>query len=519
MTTTSVDSGRVRPAGWRPLRHFTERSLLGFLIVAVAGVGFGVLLALVRLHWSPLYTADRGVAAALNARVAGSPTTVATLEAIARLGGRPIMIWLVAAAVVMLLARRRTRLALFLVVAGAGALVLDPSVKTLVGRLRPVVEDPVAHAPGNSFPSGHALGSAVVYGALLLVFLPAVRGRWRTAVITVVALLVTAVGITRIALGVHFLSDVLAGWLLAAAWLGVTAHAFRAWRAEAARPAPPSSLTTGRAPSSLTTARAPTAGVEPSSLAAGLEPEAAADLEPAPDERHLLEHPRAATAEILTGWVLVFGILYAFGMLVSYYVRGTWVDSLDMGVERWLADHRTPLLNDLSYLGSKAGDTHAILLISLLVCPLALAFWKRWRPILFLVLAMFGELTLFLASSEAVGRPRPPVEHLDGRLPTDAFPSGHIAATLCLWTTIAILVLPRVRHWSRWIVLALAVLMPVVVALSRMYRGMHHPTDVVGALILAAAWIGLLYWAVRPNEEITPSVPGPRPPASDRVPS
>ena len=62
---------------------------------------------------------------------------------------------------------------------------------------------------------------------------------------------------------------------------------------------------------------------------------------------------------------------------------------------------------------------------------------------LFLVLAMFGELTLFLVTAAAVGRPRPPVQQLDGQMPTSSFPSGHIAATLCLWVSIALLVTAR----------------------------------------------------------------------------
>jgi undecaprenyl-diphosphatase len=378
--------------------------------------------------------------------------------------------------VVLLLARRRVRLALFLTVAGLGALFLDPSMKTLVGRLRPVVEAPVATAPGNSFPSGHALGSAVVYGALLLIFLPAMRGRWRLVLPAVLGLIVVAVGVTRVALGVHFVSDVLAGWLLAAAWLGVTAHAFRLWRLEIGRPATP--------------------------VTAGLEPEARDQIVPAPDEDRVLPHPLAGAAEILTGWVLVFGTLYAFGMLVSYRLRDSWVDRVDMGTVRWLAEQRTPWLNDLSWYWSKAGDTHAILFVSLLVLPVALAFWRRWRPVLFVVLVMFGELSLFLATSEAVGRPRPPVPHLDGPLPTDAFPSGHIAATMCLYAALAVLVVPRVSHWWRWIAVVLAVVMPVGVALSRMYRGMHHPTDLVGATLLTVLWVGLLYWVVKPNEDV-----------------
>jgi undecaprenyl-diphosphatase len=234
----------------------------------------------------------------------------------------------------------------------------------------------------------------------------------------------------------------------------------------------------------------------------GLEPEAARDITPAPDEERVLPHPWAGAAQIAVGWVLVFGTLYAFGMLVAYHLKGSWVDAMDMGVTRWFAAQRTETLNDVSYALSKAGDTHAILLVSLIFCPLVVAFWRRWRPVLLLVLTMVGELALFLATAHAVGRPRPPVDHLDGPLPTSAFPSGHIAATMCLWVAIAIVVMPRLRHWTRWLTVALAVIMPAAVAVSRMYRGMHHPTDVAGAMILAALWVGLLVWVVKPNADV-----------------
>jgi membrane-associated phospholipid phosphatase len=475
-----ADDGRVRErAGWAPLRHFAGRSVLGLLAVVAIGLGFGTLLLLVRFHWGPLQSLDHGVAEGLNALVSPHPALVKALTTVSRAGGRPVLFALVAFAAVLLLIRRRTRLAIYLVVTGAGALLLDPSLKTLVGRVRPVVDVPVATAPGNSFPSGHALGSAVVYGALLLVFLPAVAARWRPAFIALIALIVVAIGLTRISLGVHFLSDVLAGWLLAAAWLGVTAYAFRLWRREAGHPVPP--------------------------LEDGLEPEAAPDLKIAPDEEHLLPHPWAGAAEILTGWVFTFGILYVLGYALTHWTGG-WLRRFDDGVPRGLQTFRTPALDHLSYLWSKAGDTHAILLVSLVFCPLALALWRQWRPVLFLALTMVGELTLFLTSAAAVGRPRPPVEQLDGQMPTSSFPSGHIAATMCLWAAIALLVLPRVRQWWRWIFVALAVIMPTGVALSRMYRGEHHPTDALGAAILTALWLTLLWWTIRPNAEARAAV-------------
>ncbi|MEO3743961.1 phosphatase PAP2 family protein [Plantactinospora sp. B5E13] len=474
----------------RPFGHFAERSLAGFALVVGAGTGFGILLLLVRFHWDPLQQADHQSADWFNQLVSRHDGLVTVISAVSALGGRPIMLWLVTIAVVGLLIRRQGRLACYLIVTGVGALLLDPSVKELVGRLRPVVDVPVASAPGNSFPSGHALGSMVAYGALLLVFLPAMAPRWRRAATGLVAAVVVLVGVTRVALGVHYVSDVLAGWLLGLAWLGVTAYAFRLWRRERGRPVRP--------------------------LEEGLEPEAGREVAP-PAEERVLPHPRAAVAELITGWVLVFGALYAFGVLVSYHLDGTFVDTLDRAVPEWFAAHRTERLDDVSHWWSKAGDTHAILLVSLVFCPLALAFWRRWRPVLFLALTMFGELGLFLATARAVDRPRPEVPHLDGPLPTAAFPSGHIAATMCLWVAIAVLVMPRTDRWWRWLTVLAAVVMPLGVATSRMYRGMHHPSDFAGALLLTALWIGVLWFVLRPNEELRTGAPDGAGTADDRA--
>lgn len=460
----------------RPLGHFAERSLAGLAVVVGAGVGFGVLLTLVRFHWGPMYAVDNGAAARLNEIVAAHGPLVTVLNALSSLGGRAIIIWLVTIAVVGLVIRRQGRLAVYLIVTGVGALLLDPATKAVVDRIRPVVDMKIGAYAGSSFPSGHALGSLVAYGALLLVFLPAIPRRWRSLAIAMVATIVATVGLSRIALGVHFVSDVVGGWLLGLAWLGVTGYAFRLWRRERGRPVP--------------------------SLDEGLEPEAAHDVAPAPDERHVVPHPRAAVAEVLTGWVLVFGSLFGFGVLVSRYAGGSWADALDTAVPKWFEAHRTGALNDVSFWWSRAGDTHAILLVSLIFCPLVLAVWRRWRPVLFVALTMFGELTLFLALSAAVNRPRPEVELLDGHLPTSSFPSGHIAATLCLYIAIALLVMPRTDRWWRWLTVVLAVVMPLGVAVSRVYRGMHHPTDVIGAVLLTALWIGLLYWVIRPNEDV-----------------
>jgi undecaprenyl-diphosphatase len=460
----------------RQMERFAGRSLAGLLAVAGAGVGFGLLLLLVRSSWSPLLQLDRWAANGLNELISPHPVLVALLNGTTSLGGRTILIWRVAVVVIGLFIRRRRRLAVYLLVTGVGYLLLDPALKAIVGRLRPVVETPVAGSAGNSFPSGHSLGSFVTYGALLLIFLPAMSQRGRRIATAAVAVLVVAIGFSRVALGVHFITDVVGAWLLGAAWLGVTWYSFRLWQRES--------------------------GQRPAPMREGLDPSAGHDVQPAPARETVLPRPLVQGAEILTGWVLIFGTLYALGVLVSRYVGHTFLDDLDHVVPQWLATHRTPRLDQISGLLGMASDTHAILAVSLVFCPIALAALRRWRPVLFLALTMFGELSLFLATAAAVGRPRPAVSHLDGQLPTSSFPSGHIAATACLYVAMALLVVPRTDRWWRWVFVALAIVMPVLVAGSRMYRGMHHPTDVMGAIVLTSLLVPLMWFVIRPNADL-----------------
>jgi undecaprenyl-diphosphatase len=467
-----------------PATGLRSRELLQVAAVGAGALLFGVLLLLVRLQWVPLESIDHGLAAALNRAVAAHRPLVVALGFVTRLGSHAVLIWLIVIAAVLLLIRRRYRLVAFLVVSGAGALILDPALKAAVGRLRPVVAHPVAIGGGNSFPSGHSLGSIIVYGALLMVFAPALPRRWRTPVIVFAGVLVAAIGFTRLALGVHYLSDVLGAWALGIAWLGITAYATELWRVEEGlRPTQP--------------------------FTEGLEPEAARDLKPTRPMPHAaVLRTRWAIAGGLVAWVLVFGALYALGTPLAHYHKGNGNILGDTTVPHWLAAHRTPLLDKVSFLGSEAGNTHAILAVGLIAGAVALGVIRQWRPVVFLLATMFGELTLFLASAAIVDRARPEVPQLDGRLPTSSYPSGHVAATICLYTAIAVLFMPRTRAWWRWLLVVAAVLMPLWVAVSRLYRGMHHPTDLLGAVLLAAAWLVAMVYLVRPNCDLSRA--GPR---------
>ena len=114
---------------------------------------------------------------------------------------------------------------------------------------------------------------------------------------------------------------------------------------------------------------------------------------------------------------------------------------------------------------------------------------------------MFGELAAFLTIAAVVKRPRPDVTHLDTNLPTSAFPSGHMAATTCLYVAIAILVIGHARGWWRYLFLIPAIVMPVMIAVARMYRGEHHPTDILASLLFAGLWLTAATMLVKPNED------------------
>ncbi len=210
----------------------TTRLLVAGVAVLLVAVPFSLLLVAVTDGWGPLHRLDLRVAADLNV-YANAHAGVVTVLKLVSIVFHPTAFRLVSLAVtVLLLVRRRVRLALWLVVTVEGGGLLSSVVKSLVDRPRPVLPHPVAHAQGLSFPSGHALGVVVGVGALLLVGAPLLGRRGRVVTATLGLVVVPAVGYSRIGLGVHYVSDVLGGYVLGLAWLAATTAAFRAWQSD-----------------------------------------------------------------------------------------------------------------------------------------------------------------------------------------------------------------------------------------------------------------------------------------------
>lgn len=135
------------------------------------------------------------------------------------LGGVTVLTLVTVLAIAFLLLRHRWRQALLAALATGGGSLLGTLLKSLFARPRPEVVPHLVEVTSLSFPSGHAMNSAIVYLTLaVLIARSFEEGRLRAFVISVAALLVLTIGVTRIYLGVHYPSDVLAGWAVGAAW-------------------------------------------------------------------------------------------------------------------------------------------------------------------------------------------------------------------------------------------------------------------------------------------------------------
>jgi membrane-associated phospholipid phosphatase len=218
-----------------------ERAV-GRLLVALAG-SLAILVAAVPLAlavrgaWPPLADADAALTAGAERAVSGSPALLLAARTLTLLGD-PVLLWVLVLGVCALLHRRGARrLVLFLLAVRVGAQVLSTGLKLVNDRARPAFDVPVDAALGSSFPSGHALGAAAVWTALAVVVVPLVRRH----LLALAAALVLATGVaaSRVLLGVHYLSDVVAGVLIGTGWTAVCAAVLVAWRAEEGRPVDP----------------------------------------------------------------------------------------------------------------------------------------------------------------------------------------------------------------------------------------------------------------------------------------
>lgn len=207
---------------------------------------------------------------------------------------------------------------------------------------------------------------------------------------------------------------------------------------------------------------------------------------------------RSALTTLVRGGVLLLVVWSVLGLLYMWLLDDGPVGDADRAMVQWLVERRTDRLDALSTIGSGFSDTIVKVVLVILFGGTMVAVWRRWHDAAFLATAVIFEASVFVLTSFIVGRERPDVEQLEPGAPSGSFPSGHAAAAVAFYAALMIIVRWHTRsRAARGALIVVAVVIPVVVAVSRTYRGMHHPLDVTAGALLGVASLVVVHAAMR----------------------
>jgi membrane-associated phospholipid phosphatase len=201
---------------------------------------------------------------------------------------------------------------------------------------------------------------------------------------------------------------------------------------------------------------------------------------------------------VLGGFLLVAAATVGLGfLLVDGILSIGAIAHADEHVDTWLAARRTSTLTEASSVGSQIGSGFVIPAV-VAVAVVWFALRRHWRAAAFVLAAILVEVASYRVATLLVHRHRPAVHRLE-HLPVNAsYPSGHVAASIAVYGCLALLLTSRFTNpWLRGVIWAIAIALPIAVGISRMYRGMHHPLDILGGAAMGLAALLIALFAAR----------------------
>jgi membrane-associated phospholipid phosphatase len=228
-----------------------------------------------------------------------------------------------------------------------------------------------------------------------------------------------------------------------------------------------------------------------------LEPAVPAERPPAHREEERRGHALARPARVAAiGYLCITIALLVIGVMLTHPLAGS-VGRWDEHVNAYLARHRTTSLNDVTRVATAAFNTVPVVVAAAVIVGL-LALLRHFREAMFLLLALVIEITAFLSVTFVVARPRPDVVRLNSTPSTSSFPSGHTAAATVLFVGIAVIVVCLTSNLAARVVSwLLATVVVTAVGFGRVYRGLHHPTDVFVGAVFGLACLVIAGLAIR----------------------
>ena len=205
------------------------------------------------------------------------------------------------------------------------------------------------------------------------------------------------------------------------------------------------------------------------------------------------------TVKLAVGFALAAGFLFVVG---TFSKQGTFTD-FDLAIRKWLVSVQSPSLTSLLLFATWIGSTIQLFVIGAVVVSV-FAWLREWRFLGMFLVTMLGQITLHLGFKAlfAIQRPEPLINYsIDDSY---SFPSGHaIAATSFFGFLILVLLQKFDSPFLRVSILSLGLALIFLIGLSRMYIGVHRPSDVISGLIAAAIWLAALF--LGSNNSVTTS--------------
>ena len=213
--------------------------------------------------------------------------------------------------------------------------------------------------------------------------------------------------------------------------------------------------------------------------------------------RSLLNWLRGSSlVRVVVGFALAAAVLAALGWLVTGPYKGV-VAGFDSNIRYTMRQIQSPMWTSVLLTVTKLGSTWGLVIIGS-IAGIAFILLRWFRPLVLFVIVMAGQAALHHGFKWLFARPRPPALINYPLAENFSFPSGHAIAALCLYGAIAWLVATRYENAAAKAGIAIfAAILILLIGLSRVYIGVHYPTDVVAGLIGAAVWTAAVISADR----------------------
>jgi undecaprenyl-diphosphatase len=205
---------------------------------------------------------------------------------------------------------------------------------------------------------------------------------------------------------------------------------------------------------------------------------------------------------VLLPVIVWLGVLIGCGLLFAHPLKQA--ISGEDAVNRWFLARRTPFWNDATNVMSHVANTGTIIITMFTAAFIVWLVSRRLREPVVLIIGVTCQALVFLFTTLVVSRARPDVPKLDKSPPTSSFPSGHTGAGTALYLGLVVLCVTLLqRQWLKVLAIVGFGVVPFLVATARLYRGMHHPTDVTFGLLNGAICVAIAYLAFRPRDSRT----------------